>query len=393
MRFFSLFSRKHFLVFLSLICLALQTQAGDFIVNGTAARAQSMQTFTAVADDPSAIYYNPAGITQLKDNQIETSVAYVMQDMDFKNSLNNASSNSDEKALGPSLFMTSGKFDPIFFGLGIYAPFARRLDYTANDAVFNMTQNSLIQRVDYVPTIAGKYGEHIAFGVGLVGSRIDASSNVFGGDEIAHGYGATAQGGVLISWPKCIKIGVTYRGPMNAHLDGDGRFSTPFAYLTGGFDTQFHFPGVLSTGVSAQVLPPLLLTLGWDYEMWSYLSEVRRNYSNPLINSFAVSQVDAKNSSDYRAGLIFRANQNNEFRAGVAYLQAAVPTINYIPAQPDYVGSGGSVGYSFYCRNLRFDAGYEYGYLKRQRSLNPLIPGIYHGNLYTLLAGLKYTFA
>lgn len=383
---------RHLSFSLILLVFLSSVYAGDFVVNGVAARAQSMQTFTAVADDPSAIYYNPAGITQLKANQVQSNLAYVTHDLNFKNTINFSASNSHEKALAPSVFLTSARFAPIFFGLGIYAPFARQIEYEPNAAVFNLTQNSLIQRVDYVPTVAGKFSDYVSIGLGVVGSRIDGSTNVLGGSEIAHGYGATAQGGLLLTLPKKIRIGVTYRGPMNAHLDGDGRFSSPLGYITGGFSTQFHFPGTLSTGVSCQVIQPLLITLGYDYEMWSYLSEIRRNYVNPTISAIAVSPVDARNSSDYRAGLIFKANEHNEIRLGAAYVQRAVPTINYIPAQPDYTGEGGSVGYSYYCRNLRFDVGYEYGYLKPQTSYNPILPGEYSGRLNTVMAGINYTF-
>lgn len=369
------------------------SHAGDFIVNGVAARAQSMQAFTAVADDPSAVFYNPAGLTQLKGTQINANLMNINTHADFTNSLNNQSTHATNSALGPSLFISSNA-DPIYLGFGIYAPFARKLDYTITPAVYNFDQNSEIQRIDVVPTIAVKLGKYLSAGVGFVASTINASTNVFGFDEAAKGYGATAQGGIMINLPRGVRLGVDYRGPEKASTEGDGKLQTPFGPIADDFNADFNFPGVLSTGISWQVTQQLLLSFDYDYEMWSYLNEIRPIYNHtPFLTALAFTPVNGQNSNDFRAGLIYRPSFSNEFRLGTGYIEKAIPSPNIIAAQPDYSATGGSVGYSRYYRNWRFDAGYEYGHLFHNKGTNPVLPGDMSGHLNTFLVGLNYIFA
>ncbi|HEV7866621.1 MAG TPA: outer membrane protein transport protein, partial [Chthoniobacteraceae bacterium] len=78
--------------------------------------------FTATADNPSAIYYNPAGITQLEGTRallgayavtIETDV-----DLDAGASF---SSTNDDWQVAPQFFATwKAKQYPIALGLGVY---------------------------------------------------------------------------------------------------------------------------------------------------------------------------------------------------------------------------------------------------------------------------------
>lgn len=367
--------------------------AGDFAVNGVAARAQSMQAFTAVADDPSAVYYNPAGLTQLKGTQVNANLLNIYTHANYTNALNQQSSVATNGALAPSLFIASNA-DPIYLGFGIYAPFARELDYTITPAVYGLDQNSEIQRIDFVPTVAAKLGKYVSVGVGFVGSRINASTNALGFDEAGRGNGATGQGGILITLPKGIKLGVDYRGPEKGRIEGDGTLTTPFGPISDDFNADFDFPGILSTGISWQVMQQLLLSFDYDYEMWTHLDSITPIYNhNPILTQLAYTTVNGNNSDDFRAGLIFRPNVSNEFRLGAAYVEKAIPEVNIIPCQPDYSAAGGSVGYSRYYRNWRFDAGYEYGDLFDHQGKNLFFPGDYHGHLNTFLFGVNYTLA
>ncbi len=380
-----------FLIASAFFAISLTAVAGNFSVNGVAARAQSMQAFTSVADDPSAIFYNPAGLTQIQNTQVDTNVDYISTHLNYQNSSNNFSSSASNGVVAPSLFIASGDTSPVYLGFGIFAPFGRKVDYTVNPAVYNFEQSSLITRIDFAPTIAAKIGQYISVGASIVGSRIDASSDVLGLDEVAHGYGVTGAGGILINLPENIKFGVDYRGPEKAHLTGAGTLTAPMGNLSNNFTLDFKFPGVLSTGISWQPIPQLLFSADYDDEMWSYVDKIQRHYNNPILDGIAISPVNGENSDDFRMGMIFRPNFNNEFRLGAAYVQKAVPPQNIIPCEPDYSAAGGSIGYSYYYHSWRFDAGYEYGRLTTHVGTNTFFPGQYGGEISTILAGVNYS--
>ncbi len=60
-----------FILGLSSLCFAAGTTSAEFLKIGVGARASSMgSSFCALADDATAIYYNPAGLAQLKKDEL-----------------------------------------------------------------------------------------------------------------------------------------------------------------------------------------------------------------------------------------------------------------------------------------------------------------------------------
>ena len=93
------------------------------------------EAFAATADNPSAIYYNPAGITQLEGNNIRGGIYGIYADPSF--SPTNGASNSgktyhssDNYAAAPQIFYTcTPKDSPFSFGLGVYAPYGGKIGW------------------------------------------------------------------------------------------------------------------------------------------------------------------------------------------------------------------------------------------------------------------------
>lgn len=75
--------------------------AGGTAVNGEGIRGSTMQAFTAVADDPSAIYYNPAGLTQLKGTNVQASATYIAPNVKYNNTITQSQTNSTHSVVGP----------------------------------------------------------------------------------------------------------------------------------------------------------------------------------------------------------------------------------------------------------------------------------------------------
>src|SRR5512143_182233 len=67
-------------VLLVLLFTASTSFAAGFRLPEAGAKAMGMGfSFTAQADDPSAIYFNPAGLTQLNGNNLKLGVTYVKE--------------------------------------------------------------------------------------------------------------------------------------------------------------------------------------------------------------------------------------------------------------------------------------------------------------------------
>lgn len=382
-------NRKHFAILFGLFTFVCTSVfAGNYSANGVATRAESMEAFTAVADDPSAVFYNPAGLTQIHHTEIDSGAALIMPDIAYTNSTNNISSSSTTISIAPDLFASTNKWQPIYFGVGVYAPFGRVSNYDVNPAVYSMRHFSKLVRIDFVPTVAIALNHYISLGVGIVGSRVDAATNVFGLRERGAGYGVTGQGGILVKLPQHVKLGFVYRGHETAHISGTGNTLT---IPEDNFSLKLNFPATMSAGIAWQALHNLLFSATYDYEMWSTLRIINIHYGNPILNQIAPITVNAHNSHNVRFGMLYRVDPRDELRLGYAYINMAIPQQNVIPAEPDYSGSLYSVGYSHYFSKIRLDAGYEYGGIIPLNSTNSLFPGHHKGHLNTIMLGIAYT--
>jgi len=69
---------------MSLILTSLALGNGVEIYPQGAKAVGMAGAFTAQADDPTAIFYNPAGITQLKGTQVSLGVSVIRPEMTFE---------------------------------------------------------------------------------------------------------------------------------------------------------------------------------------------------------------------------------------------------------------------------------------------------------------------
>lgn len=98
--------------------------AGALSNNMVGVRASSMQSaFTGVADDSSAVFYNPAGLAaKAKDNWDAQVYAWLSSDNLTITPTGGEAVKSSTGAVVPGFFI-SKKMDNLGFGLGIYAPY------------------------------------------------------------------------------------------------------------------------------------------------------------------------------------------------------------------------------------------------------------------------------
>jgi long-chain fatty acid transport protein len=91
------------------------------------------EAFVATADNASAIYYNPAGITQLQGNNFRAGIYGIYFEPTYQPPSSSSKSGEtfhiqDNLAAVPQLFYTITPGDlPVSFGLGVYSPFGGSL--------------------------------------------------------------------------------------------------------------------------------------------------------------------------------------------------------------------------------------------------------------------------
>jgi len=382
-------------------CLVLSTvvtmslfscaMAGVAATSGVAPRAQAMQAFTAVADDASAIYYNPAGLAQLTNRHLEGGAALILPRQNYTN-LQEQSSSSRKTAVSPNLFYSQAA-NRFVWGVGLYAPIGRGTDYTTNTATLDLTHNSKLIRLDLVPSLGFWLTDDIMLGLGVVGSYTRFATNLFGIAEKSSAYSYGAQVGVLMQLPHAMRVGAVYRTGQIATLSGSGATQG----VSAKYKANFNYPNILNLGWSWKATNQLTLAADIDAQFWSTLNNIQRNYQSPgLGNAPTNSQVEAKNSYNYRVGMNYRYHEKHEARLGYTYFKASIPGKNIMPGLPDYNYHAIAAGYSYYCQALRFDVGYEYNFGSHRNLGNfantASVAGKYDLQLHYLKLGVAYQF-
>jgi len=161
-------SKIIFLIFIFFLLLFPVHSLAGGPVHG--AKASAMGTaFVAVADDPSAIMYNPAGLTQLKGTNIYGGTTFIIPSTTYEN-LSGQTEDTDFQAfLAPNLYVSSdlGMKD-MRFGIGFYSPFGiggRKWD--ENGLTRYSSVESMIATLSINPTIAYRLSPSLSIGAGI----------------------------------------------------------------------------------------------------------------------------------------------------------------------------------------------------------------------------------
>src|SRR5258707_9188949 len=114
--------------------------------------------FVATADNPSALYYNPAGITQLEGNNVQAgTLVYLNIAVDYDSPAGARTESKTKTILVPDFHYTySLKDEPVSFGLGIYAPFGLGMEWPDNAPFRNAGLEVELTYLTINPVVAWK---------------------------------------------------------------------------------------------------------------------------------------------------------------------------------------------------------------------------------------------
>jgi len=241
---------------LCVVCLPRMSSAQVPRIQGQGAAASAMSNaFAAQADDPSALHYNPAGMTQLRGLQLMTGALIAGGSTDFTSPTGATASGDRNGTVAwppPShMYITANLKDlgltvlgDLSAGIGLTVPFGS-LTRWPNDGPFRTaTTFSALPLLDIKPTLAYKVTENLSLGLGadiytfsrLVGEGhvekqsvwpgglgVPAGSRVeLSGKDTAVGFNASLLYTALRNADKkpLANIGIVYRSQATLHLSG-----------------------------------------------------------------------------------------------------------------------------------------------------------------------------
>ena len=236
--------------------------------------------FAATADNPSAIYYNPAGITQLKGQNFDVGLYLVSAGIKYEAPNGRVfKANSDFQPVPQVYYVHSLENSPLSFGLGIYAPYGLAVDWGNNTTFRTLAEKGKLLYACINPVVAWQILPSLSVGAGptINYSKVDLKKGIglapndqfkFNGDDLDLGFNAGVRWQPHPKWA----AGVNYRSSTRMNYHGESELS-PFSGPT---DTsaKLQFPQFVAAGISFRPTEDWNFEVDVDWADWHSVKQV-----------------------------------------------------------------------------------------------------------------------
>lgn len=419
--------KKHFLLFLImggfLINAAYASGAG-FHVREQGAKATGMaNAFAAQADDPSAIFYNPAGLAFQEGTQYSLGVTYIsLSKTKFKGTTEIGGSTVAVKdktrggtAIPPNFYaFTTLESMPLSLGIGLNLAYPLTIKWDTNSPLRDEIKEISILPMNINPTIAYQIEPlklAVAFGIdyseGSVWVDKIAYTPAFMGNlelgniEIeADGEGWGYNAGILYKPIDSLSFGLAYRSEIKLELSGNADFLSTNGSVTGlasassDVSSDVTLPECWSFGIMVKPMDKLTLECDVDYFGWSSFHTLKFNFKG-VLDAYGFDTVQLKDWHDswtYRIGAQYAVTDNFDLRCGYVYDETPIPSSTLGPELPGADRHNIALGLGYHKDRGAIDIGYLLAIFDKRKVDNLHQAGEYSGNRIHIL-GMNVTYA
>lgn len=368
--------KRRFLgIFLGLVGVLAAAQlsfgAGFALYEGSARGLALGGTLVGRADDPSALFYNPAGITQLPGLQMMMGATAITPSSDVVIG-GKSYGTEDNVYLPPHLYATYQYSDKVWFGLGIFSPFGLGTEFDENWPGNLNSYKAVIESVTVNPNVALKLNDQFSIAAGmeimwfdlelkrkLVGGAVDFQLT---GDSWGYGF----NGGIRYQPCKYAALGVSYRSQVKQAVDGKAKFNPQvpgFTLVDSNAGGDVTLPDHVFMGLALYPMDRLSVEIGTTWIRWStydQLTIVRH------LDTGDVATTSVKEWNDVwriNFGVEYKLYDWLDLRAGYIYDQEPVSNAHadyLLPANDRHLFS---VGPGFRWGKWTLDLSYTYDYI------------------------------
>jgi long-chain fatty acid transport protein len=368
---------------LSVFLLPVVAFAGGFAANEQGAKASGMaNAFAAQADDPTAVYFNPAGIVQLDGTQVTVGVSPVIPGATFESNTNDAAFRKtsvgqktnldDDPVFLPNAYMTQKINDRVSFGFATFTNFGLETNWPddwAGRFIVGGTKAELIT-LSVNPVLAFKPWDRVSLAFGPVMQYVDVdlrkkqllgfvapdttieADAKFTGDDTAWGWNAA----LLVWLTEDIKVGASYRSEVSHTIHGQLEFN-PNIGADSGFTANFKTPANAYMGL-AWTHGPLTLEFDFQWTDWSSYNQLVAKFNSGAPD--LVVEEDWHDAWAYRFGAQFAVNEYLDVRAGIAYDESPIPAKSVSPRIPGSDRWIYALGFGGHYEGFTADLAYQY---------------------------------
>jgi long-chain fatty acid transport protein len=389
-------------LFLAFFALSPLLRANGLNLNSLGSRALSMGgAFVGLADDYSAIFWNPAGMSQFSmrylgfyGTDVIPSGSYLLQVPTQSGLLNVVDAKTQSKHyLSGLLAYYQPVTENIVAGVGIYIPSGlgaswdgQDFIHLSNDTTYQWT--SKIGAVTFSPGVSYRINDMVSVGAALNINYGMFSLNRWAGlaeipdppyefdlgqyEMNLKGWGFGATLGVLVKVNDMLSFGATLRTPNRVRLSGDASLSNiellGYTPSTEAKTESPHltFPLWVAGGVAFRPFSGLTVTGDLQWTQWSALDQVELKFVDPFWSLFMLSSgenimhLEWKDTLQVRLGAEYMLREDLALRAGYYYDPTPAPdqTMNFV--LPSLTFNAFTLGVGYDLDGLVIDLGFEF---------------------------------
>ncbi len=376
--------------------------ANGLNLNSLGSRALSMGgAFVGLADDYSAIFWNPAGMSQFSTRylgfygtDVIPSGSYLLQVPTQAGLLTVVDAKTQNKHyLSGLLAYYQPIADNLVAGIGIYIPSGLGASWDGND--FRNYSNgqtyqweSKVGAVTFSPGASYRINDMIAVGAALnINYGMFSLQRWAGTTEIPeppyefdlgqydmnlNGWGIGATFGVLVKINDMLSAGATLRTPSRIRFSGDASISNlellgyPSSSEAETESPHLTFPLWIAGGVAFRPLSKLIVTGDVQWTKWSTLDQVELNFIDPFWSLFMISSggnimhLEWKDALQVRFGAEYMLRENLALRAGYYYDPTPAPDKTMNVLLPNFAFNAFTLGVGYSLNGLVIDFGFEF---------------------------------
>lgn len=384
--------RKPFVRTLSLLgllaCLGGVALPSGYALNeqGTRAMAQA-NAFTARASDPSALFFNPAGIARFDRPQFYMGGTMFIQESTWTSPDGATSFSSNDKTeAAPHAMFTMPVGNNWHMGIGVYAPFGLSKRWDASFSGRYSARYTELKAIYITPTLAYRLNDSVSIGGGVslvnANARLDRNLNLkplssqisipdayfsASGDDRAFGWNA----GIQIALAPEVFFGANYRSSVKLDFDGKLNIDLPHTnvpqldqtlavlFPSQNMKTSLTLPDSAQFGIGGRITRKLEGEIDLQWTDWSDYHDL------PFIFSKETAALHNSLSPKYwkdgwviRTGGEYKLTPAHALRFGGYYEFNPQPQSTMDPSLPDSSRLSFSGGYGWTGKHFFADAAY-----------------------------------
>ena len=320
--------------------LAAQAAGFALIEQSGSGMGNAFAGSSAIAEDASTVYFNPAGMTYIEGTQLVGALHLIKPSAEFNNNgslpgggprpLGGSGGDAGDLAFIPNMYFKTDLNDSIKLGIGINAPFGLKTEYDNGWIGRFQALKSEVKTVNINPAIAFKLNDQLSLGFGVSAmwaqATLTRAVNLGAAESDVHikgedwGYGYNL--GAIYQATPDTRFGLAYRSKVDQHLEGDAKFGAPLAANNTSVKANIALPETLSLSAFSR------LNDTWDvmgdvtWTRWSRFKELKIIRANGSL--LALTPENWDDTMRYSIGVNYHYSDSIKLRGGLAYDEEAI---------------------------------------------------------------------